>query len=158
MTAFSDKILISSCLLGNPVRYDGQSKGLIHPQITTWQQQGKLVLICPEVAGGLPVPRPRAEQRNGKVIDEYGNDVSEAFTRGAEAALALCKAQQIGFALLKEFSPSCGSSQVYDGQFNGTKIQGQGETAKLLTEHGIGVYSELTLSQLINDYQALCGH
>ncbi|WOH36304.1 DUF523 domain-containing protein [Thalassotalea fonticola] len=147
-----NKILISSCFLGNKVRYDGQTKVLVDPQITTWQQQGCLVVICPEMSGGLPVPRARAEQVGSKVIDEFAVDVTEQFQRGASYALELCQKQQIKFALLKEYSPSCGSSQIYNGHFNGTKVDGQGVTAKLLSEHGIAVYSELTLEQLIRDY------
>lgn len=146
------KILISSCFLGNKVRYDGKAKALVDPQISTWQQQGRLVVICPEVAGGLSVPRARAEQIGNKVIDEFTIDVTEQFLQGANHALELCQKQQIKFALLKEYSPSCGSSQIYNGQFNGTKINGQGVTAKLLSSHGIAVYSELTLEQLIIDF------
>lgn len=148
-----NKILISSCFLGNKVRYDGETKSIVDPQITTWQQQGCLVVICPEVSGGLSVPRARAEQVGNKVIDEFGVDVSEQFQQGAVQALALCQKQQIKFALLKEYSPSCGSRQIYNGEFNGTKIDGQGVTAQLLSEHGIKIYSELTLEQLIFDYK-----
>ncbi|TKB45383.1 DUF523 domain-containing protein [Thalassotalea mangrovi] len=144
------KILISSCFLGNKVRYDGQAKSLLHPQLQTWQQQGRLVVICPEVAGDLPVPRPRAEQSGDKVIDEFGNDVTRAFTQGAAKALALCQQQGIRLALLKEYSPSCGANMIYDGTFSGTRIAGMGVTAKLLSEHKIQVFSEQTLEQLIN--------
>ncbi|WNC74336.1 DUF523 domain-containing protein [Thalassotalea psychrophila] len=146
------KILISSCFLGNKVRYDGKTKSIVDPQITTWQQQGCLVVICPEVSGGLSVPRARAEQVGNKVIDEFGVDVSEQFQQGAKHALGLCLQHQIKFALLKEYSPSCGSNQVYNGDFNGTKVNGKGVTAQLLSDHGIAVYSELTLAQLIIDY------
>ena len=143
------KILISSCFLGNKVRYDGVAKAILHPQLTTWQLNQQLIVICPEMAGGLPVPRPKAEQLNGKVIDEYGKDVSAQFVAGAKQALLLCKEHDIRYALLKEFSPSCGSGHVYDGSFKGNKITGMGVTAQLLTEHGIKVFSELTLNELI---------
>ncbi|OUS32087.1 hypothetical protein A9Q98_02125 [Thalassotalea sp. 42_200_T64] len=149
------KILISSCFLGNKVRFDGKTKTLIDPQIATWQQQGRLLVICPETAGGLAVPRPRAELLAGnvaeRVIDELGNDVTKPFQQGANAALALCQQQHIKYALLKEYSPSCGSSEVYDGHFQGKKIIGMGVTAKLLTASGIKVYSELTLAKLMSD-------
>ncbi|KGJ88093.1 DUF523 domain-containing protein [Thalassotalea sp. ND16A] len=145
------KILISSCFLGNKVRFDGKTKTLIDPQIATWQLQGRLVVICPETTGGLPVPRPRAEQLADKVFDEFGNNVTEPFQQGAEAALNLCQQHHIGYALLKEYSPSCGSRAVYDGHFQGNKIPGMGVTAKLLTANGVKVYSELTLAELILD-------
>ncbi len=150
-----NKILISSCFLGNKVRYDGKTKSIVDPQITTWQQQGCLVVICPEVSGGLSVPRARAEQVGDKVCDEFGVDVTAQFQLGAKQALDLCLLHQIKFALLKEYSPSCGSKQVYNGDFNGTKIKGKGVTAQLLSNHGIKVYSELTLKQLIIDYNNL---
>ncbi len=122
----------------------------MHPQIRLWQQQHRLLVICPEQAGGLPTPRPRAEQRGDVVITEYGEDVTQAFKRGAEAALALCQQHNIRYALLKEFSPSCGSQKINDGSFSQRRIPGMGETAKLLHAHGINVYSELTLTELIS--------
>lgn len=147
------KILISSCFLGQPVRYDGQSKPLIHSVIDNWQSEGRLISICPEVAGGLPIPRPPAElnQPLQKVLTEDGIDVTRQFTRGAELALAVCNKHNIRYALLKESSPSCGSHKVYDGSFTNQKIKGQGVTAKLLSEHGISVYSEDTIEQLVSE-------
>ncbi|WP_068546277.1 DUF523 domain-containing protein [Thalassotalea crassostreae] len=144
-----EKILISSCFLGNKVRYDGKAKALVHPQISTWQQQGRLVVVCPEVAGGLSVPRAKAEQQAGKVINNLGQDVSAEFQHGADLALQLCQRYNIRYALLKEYSPSCGSHEIYDGNFNDTKIKGQGVTAKLLTANNVEVYSELNIAQLI---------
>lgn len=147
------KILISSCFLGQPVRYDGQSKPLMHSVIDHWQSEGRLISICPEVAGGLPIPRPPAElnQSLQKVLTEDGIDVTPQFTRGAELALAVCNKHNIRYALLKESSPSCGSHKVYDGSFMNQKINGQGVTAKLLSENGISVYSEDTIDQLVSE-------
>ena len=56
-----EKVLVSACLLGNPVRYDGVASNYKDETLIRWLGQGRLVSICPEVAGGLPVPRPRAE-------------------------------------------------------------------------------------------------
>ncbi|QDP02697.1 DUF523 domain-containing protein [Thalassotalea sp. PS06] len=144
-----EKILISSCFLGNKVRYDGESKSLMHPQLQTWKDEGRLVVICPEVAGGLSVPRARAEQSKDLVFDEFGNNVTEQFKRGANEALRLCQQHNIRYALLKEFSPSCGGRMIYDGTFSGTKVRGMGVTAKLLSQHGIDVFSEESVEQLI---------
>lgn len=144
-----EKILISSCLLGNKVRYDGKGKSIPHPVIATWLRQDRLVIICPEMAGGLPTPRPRAEQFGKQVFDEFGLEVSVEFIEGAKKALALCQKHAIKYAILKEFSPSCGSTQIYNGKFNGQKIAGKGVTAKLLSEHGIKVYSELSVELLM---------
>ncbi|WP_405602660.1 MULTISPECIES: 2-thiouracil desulfurase family protein [unclassified Pseudoalteromonas] len=51
-----EKILVSSCLLGQPVRYDGRGHAILHPQLNLWQKQNRLIVFCPEVAGGLPIP------------------------------------------------------------------------------------------------------
>ena len=144
-----EKILISSCFLGNKVRYDGKAKAIAHPQISTWQQQGRLVIVCPEVAGGLPIPRAKAEQQGSRVINNLGQDVSVEFNSGADVALQLCRQHNIRYALLKEYSPSCGSHEIYDGNFTGTKILGQGVTAKLLSANNVEVFSELNIEQLI---------
>jgi len=145
------KILVSACFLGEKVRYDGKHKTLSHSIIQKWQSEGRLISVCPEVAGGLPVPRPAAEisNRNGKVITSQNLDVSVAFQHGADIALKLCNKHDIHYALLKESSPSCGSNTVYDGSFSGQKIPGEGKTTKLLRLHGIEVYSELTIEGLI---------
>jgi uncharacterized protein YbbK (DUF523 family) len=145
-----ERILISACFLGEKVRYDGLCKTLQNPLINLWQQQNRLVVICPEVAGGLPVPRKPAElqQHTGGVITKEGLDVSHHFVSGAEQALALCKKYSIQFALLKESSPSCGSTWVYDGNFSQKKISGQGITCQLLIKNDIKVFSEDSIALL----------
>lgn len=143
------KLLISACLLGQPVRYDGQSKPIPEKLwLKELQAQGRLVIICPEVVGGLPTPRPAAERVKDKVITTTGSDVTDAFLKGAEHALQLCQQHNIQHALLKANSPSCGNKQIYDGSFQGQLIEGQGVTAALLTQHGVKVFSEHQLSQL----------
>jgi len=157
ITMFMKKILISACLLGEPVRYDGVSKPLVHPLIDELNERGRLVPFCPEVAGGLPTPRPPAEISGGdgrQVIGQAARvmtreaDVSRAFVLGARAALDLALEQGITIALLKERSPSCGSSFIYDGSFSGTRIKGMGVTTALLRENGILVFSENDISCL----------
>ena len=147
-----EKILISACLLGQRVRYDGDGARSGHELLARWEREGRLVPICPEVAGGLPVPRPPAELRGGdggdvlagsaQVVTAAGADVSPFFRSGAQAALALAERHGIRVAVLKERSPSCGSRFVYDGSFSRTRVPGQGVTAALLREHGIRVFSE----------------
>ncbi|MEH6649371.1 MAG: DUF523 domain-containing protein [Motiliproteus sp.] len=154
-----EKILISRCLLGDPVRYDGQGKALHHPLLQRWQQQQRLIPICPELAGGLPCPRPAAEVEQGRgdlvllqqaeVRCGDGSDVSAAFIAGAKAALAQCQQHQIHFALLKARSPSCGSRNGYDGSFSGQLSDDAiGVTAALLVQNGIRVFDEEQLEQL----------
>jgi len=145
-----EKILISACFLGEKVRYDGGHQRLTHSLIAKWQQQKRLISVCPEVSGGLSIPRKPAEinRLTGTVINCDGIDVTDAFEKGANHTLKLCQKYNIRYALMKESSPSCGSELTYDGSFSNTKIMGQGVTAALLTKHGIKVFSEDSIEQL----------
>lgn len=147
-----EKILISRCFLGDNVRYDNKTIPLKHALIDLWLTQNRLVSVCPEVSGGLSVPREPAEQQenSNRIITISGIDVSQQFNRGAKLALTLCHQHNIRFAVLKESSPSCGSSLIYDGSFTNTKIAGQGVTSKLLRQEGIEVFSEDNLQSLAN--------
>lgn len=146
---FMENILVSACLMGAPVRYNGKSLGL-QPQDLDWLKQHFCIkTLCPEVAGGLPVPRAPAElTAHARVMDNTGVDCTDAFVRGAEQALAFCRAHHIRVAILAEASPSCGSSVIYDGRFSGTKIAGQGVTTALLRRHGIQVFSQHNVAEL----------
>lgn len=137
-----ERILVSSCLIGQPVRYDGRAKTSDSVLLAQWREEGRLVSVCPEVSGGLPVPRPPAERSGDTVLTAAGDDVTEYFRRGAELALATAQRYGIKMAILKEGSPSCGSSRIYDGTFTGTPTPGTGLTTELLREHGIRVFSE----------------
>jgi uncharacterized protein YbbK (DUF523 family) len=145
-----DKILISRCFLGQNVRYNSVVLTLTHPLIVSWQQQGRFIPICPEVSGGLSVPREPAErqQSSNMVITKSGINVSTQFNLGAQQALTLCQQHNIRFALLKESSPSCGSTLIYDGSFTNNKVLGQGITSELLTQHNIKVFTESTVETL----------
>ena len=55
------KVLVSSCLLGEHVRYHGGDAACPSPILDRWSAEGRVVPACPETAGGLPVPRPPAE-------------------------------------------------------------------------------------------------
>jgi uncharacterized protein YbbK (DUF523 family) len=147
------KILISACLLGQPVRYDGRASSTDRADLLrSWQNEGRLVPICPEVAGGLGVPRPPAELVGGtgdavldgeaRLLTAEGADVTDAYLAGARLALAAAQTHQVACAILKARSPSCGTSRVYDGSFSRTLIDGQGVTAALLIRHEIPVFSE----------------
>ncbi|AZL71158.1 MULTISPECIES: DUF523 domain-containing protein [Pseudomonas] len=150
------KVLVSACLLGQPVRYDGRASG--HPDmLQCWQAEGRVVPLCPEVAGGLPTPRPAAEipgGQGGQVLDGQaqvrtasGEDVSAAFMAGAQRALELVRRHGIRVAVLKSGSPSCGNRQTYDGTFTGVKVAGEGVTTALLRRDGVQVFSELELAE-----------
>lgn len=153
------KILISACLLGHAVRYDGKGKLLEHPAIERWKSEGRLVSICPEMAGGMPVPRPPAEIENGasgldvlegraRVLEITGGDVTAEFLNGAHKALAFAQSNGCDYALLIDGSPSCGSIAIYDGSFSGTKHVGNGITAALLAQAGIAIFSHTQIDEL----------
>ncbi len=141
------KILISACLLGVRCRYDGASKA--HPLVSALTERHMLVPVCPEQLGGLATPRPPAERRDSRVVTESGADVTKEYRRGAEETLELCKLLDCQAAVLKERSPSCGRGLVYDGTFTGTLTAGDGVTAALLEKHGIPVYGESQLEELL---------
>ncbi|ASY61921.1 Purine nucleoside phosphorylase [Sinorhizobium sojae CCBAU 05684] len=153
------RILVSACLMGHAVRYDGAAKPLNHPAIERWREEGRLVIICPEMAAGMPVPRPPAEIEPGatgaavlagdaRVVEKTGGDVTAAFRQAAENALALARRTNCRFALMIDGSPSCGSSLVYDGSFSGTRVPGEGVTAALLRANGIEVFSDREIERL----------
>jgi uncharacterized protein YbbK (DUF523 family) len=99
--------------------------------------------MCPEVAGGLPVPRPAAElQPDGRALTEEGEDVTWAYERGAAAAVAVARAIGASEAVLKARSPSCGCREVYDGSFSRRRVPGQGVTAAALRAAGVRVRTE----------------
>lgn len=159
MPSMPPKILISACLLGRPVRYDGKGKPLHDPLIERWKAEGRLVGYCPEQAGGLPTPRPPAEIEGGmngedvlagraRVMEVTGDDVTEAFVEGGKKAVAFAQEQGCDAALLIDGSPSCGSGFIYDGSFSGTRHPGFGVTAALMRRAGIAVFSDRELDQL----------
>lgn len=144
-------ILISSCLVGEHVRYDGGTQG--QKSLIQLIEEGHAIHACPELLGGLMVPRAPAEIIGGdgfdvldgraQVITNTGKDVTAAFIQGAQATLKILKDNAIDTVILKANSPSCGNVQIYDGTFSGSKKQGLGVTSALLNRHGIKVMSEL---------------
>lgn len=133
-------ILVSACLIGENCKYDGGNNYCA--AVVDFLADKPYISICPEVCGGLATPRTPVEIINGVVIDKHGKDKSAAFASGAEEAALICNSLNIKLAILKEFSPSCGVSYVYDGSFSGRKISGSGITATLLRKNGVTVWSE----------------
>ena len=133
-------LIVSACLAGFPCRYDG--KKAINTAVQQLVKEGKAIPVCPEQLGGLPTPRSPAEMKAGKVINSDGNDVTEAFEKGAAVVLEIAKQYGCTGALLKARSPSCGKGRIYDGSFSGILIEGNGKTADLLMRNGITVTTE----------------
>lgn len=155
------KILMSACLLGQKVRYDGRDCLQSNARLQTWVLAKSIITICPEMAGGLPTPRLPAEiqgkktgvdvlNSDAKVTTKNGNDVTIAFMDGAQKTLALAEKNNVKIAILKAKSPSCGSLSVYDGSFSGNLIPGMGITAALLNQHGILVFDEDHIDEALN--------
>lgn len=150
-----ERILVSACLLGQPVRFDGTGRRSDDVLFERWRREGRLVPFCPEVRGGLPVPRPPAEISGGSgadvldgravILTPDGTDVTRHFVLGARQALERARSYGIRLAILKEGSPSCGSARIHDGSFAGRKIPGEGVTTALLERHGIAVFAEDSL-------------
>lgn len=155
------KILISSCLLGEDVRYDGNNSSIaFNPNVSFSLKElfmdilceNEIYSFCPEVAGGLGVPRVPAEivktDKPFIVQNAEGADVTINFLVGAKKALDVCTQEDIKVALLKANSPSCGNISIYDGTFTSNLIEGQGLTARLLKENGVVVFNETQLKDL----------
>jgi uncharacterized protein YbbK (DUF523 family) len=152
-------VLVSACLLGRPVRYDGSAKTVAHAALARWAAEGRLVALCPELAAGFTTPRPPVEigeSRDGSEVlagravvrEATGADVTSAYLDGARVALSLARRTGCRFALLTDGSPSCGSRFIYDGSFSGQIIEGVGVTAALLRENGVEVFTEAEIGVL----------
>lgn len=145
-------VLVSACLMGRRVRYDGGHSASAADVLARWRQEGRIVAFCPEVAGGLATPRAPAEIVGGgaeavldghaRVQTDGGEDVTEAFLAGARGALEAAKKAGARAAVLKSKSPSCGSQKIYDGSFDGVLVDGVGVTTAFLRRHGIEVFNE----------------
>ena len=137
-----ENLLISACLLGVECKYSGGSNKLSDERIEALKKEYRLIPVCPETAGGLPVPRDPSERLGDKVISSKGKDVSAQFNKGAEIALYLARRYGCKKALLKRNSPSCGGEFIYDGSFSGALIPGEGVTAELLRAEGLEIMGE----------------
>ena len=139
-------LLVSCCLDGYNTKYNGGNN--YQSKIEDLKKRYKFIYVCPEVVGGLSIPRNPSEISGNKVFSNKGIDVTYEYEKGAKLALFLVKKYNIRKALLKESSPSCGKSLIYDGTFKGVKIKGQGITARLLSENGVEIFSEKEIDLL----------
>ena len=134
------KIMVSACLLGDNVKYNGKNNK--NEDLIRFLVGYDIIKVCPEVMGGLSIPRIPSEIRENKVINRECVDVTNYFNDGAHKVLEIAKKEKIQIAILKERSPSCGSNYIYDGTFNNKVIEGMGITTRLLRENGIIVLNE----------------
>ena len=132
--------IVSACLCGINCKYDGKNN--LNKNLKERVMRGELLPVCPEVLGGLPIPRIPCEIRNGRVYTKDGRDVTKQFTDGARKTLEIAKAAGAKKAFFKQRSPSCGCGKIYNGNFTGKTIEGDGITAALLKQNGIEVLTE----------------
>ena len=147
MFGVMERILISACLVGDNVKYNGGNNK--SPLIEKLLEKYELIPFCPEVEGGLSTPRHPSERKGEEVVNDIGEDVTDNFYRGAELAFNICLFLKIKIAILKDRSPSCGSKTIYDGSFSHKEIKGMGITAEYLTKKGIKVISEDEIDSLL---------
>lgn len=139
------KILVSACLLGAHCRYDGKDNGC--QQVIRLAEEHTLIPVCAEQLGGLSTPRLPVEWQGDRAVNSTGVDCTEAFQKGAREVLHLAQTCGCELAILKGKSPSCGNQQIYDGTFSRRLVEGMGETARLLVEHGIPVINETQVEE-----------
>jgi uncharacterized protein YbbK (DUF523 family) len=166
MMSSQDCILISACLLGERVRFDGRVRKRLGAEIRLWRFQERLIAVCPEVSGGLSVPRSPAEIENGNgcdvlcgksgVIDAEGRNVTTVFLEGAHKALEFARNSRAHVAVMKDGSPSCGVTYTYDGSFSRKRIAGCGVTTALLKANGIEVFTERDLKKVDTYFSRDC--
>lgn len=131
------KIMVSACLLGQKCKYNGGDN--LNESVLAFTKGHDVIPVCPELAGGLSVPRAPCEIVNGVVMNADGENVDKAFRDGAARCVQLAEAQKIDLAVLQPRSPSCGVRQIYDGTFSGRRIEGAGVFASMLRAHGFKV-------------------
>ncbi|WP_411545796.1 2-thiouracil desulfurase family protein [Klebsiella pneumoniae] len=154
-----NKLLVNDRLTGFQVRYNGSEKAQLAATLSRWQQAGRLVIHCPELAAGLPTPRLPAEILGGTGGDvlagrariaangsraQDGNYQLAAWRAAATAWEAGCQA-----ALLTDGSPTCGSQFVYDGSFRGRRKAGAGVAGNLPGIRRLAVFSDGQIPQLL---------
>jgi len=142
--------VVSACLCGINCKYNGDNNK--HEEFVKELRNGQVLPLCPEQLGGLTTPRSACEINGGsgedvlagraRVINAAGEDLTEFFVKGAQECLAIMRQAGIDEAILQRRSPSCGVNKIYDGNFSGQLIAGDGVTAALLKKHGIKVWND----------------
>ena len=138
------KVLVSACLVGENCKYNGKNN--YNEKVIEYLKDKEVILVCPEVMGGLPTPRLKSEidSTNDElvVINEFKDNVTSYFVEGAKKALKKALDNGVEEAILKAKSPSCGVNKIYDGNFNGTLIDGDGVFVRMLKEYNVKIMSE----------------
>ena len=140
-------IVVSACLAGINCKYNGDNNK--NEKVVDILKEGRAITVCPEVLGGMDIPRIPCEiiRKNNKrkVLNKKGEDYTEEFVKGAKKTLEIAKIVSADTAILKSKSPSCGFGKIYDGSFSGNLVAENGFTADLLDKNGIKVFTEKDL-------------
>ena len=131
------KIFVSACLMGKNCKYNGGNN--YSEAVKKYVEGHEVISMCPEVEGGLPIPRTPAEIVKGVVTNRDGVSVDKEFRAGADKILDVLLEEKVELAILQSRSPSCGIGRIYDGSFTKTLTNGNGIFADLLVKHGIKV-------------------
>lgn len=140
-------LLVSSCLLGNNVRYDGKNCKI--DNIDLLENNFTIIPICPEI-DVLGCPRNSIEIKNNEVIDKDNNNYTTLIKKKIASIINLCKENDVKYALLKEKSPTCGSHFIYNGTFSRKLIQGSGLLVSELKKLHIQIFNEDEVLKLLN--------
>ena len=134
-----ETIIVSACLLGDKCRYDGKAN--YNEKVKFLREHFNIVPVCPEVLGGMSIPRIPSEIKNNSVVNKNGKDVTRYFQKGADSVVNVVKYLNIKKAVLVDHSPSCGVYKIYNGNFNNTLINGEGFTTRELKRLGVKCYT-----------------
>ena len=134
------KYAVSKCLCGYNCKYNGSNN--LNDKLKDLENNNEVITICPEIFGGLPVPRIPFELKDGRAINKEGLDITDKVINGCNKALKLILDNNIDLVILKENSPTCGVNYIYDGTFTHTKIKGCGLLTQMLKENNIKVISD----------------
>ncbi len=132
-------VMVSACLLGIDCKYNGKNN--LNKELIESLEDYRIVPFCPEQLGGLPTPRPKSEIRNSIVVNEFGEDITRLFKKGAEESLKIFRLVKPAFVIFMDRSPSCGVGQIYDGTFSSRLINGNGITVELFLQNNVKLYS-----------------
>jgi len=134
------RIGISSCLLGENVRYDGGHK-LDRFLRDTLGKRVQYDPVCPEVECGLPVPREsmhlRGDPENPRLVTtRTGIDRTDHLVKWARKRVGELESENLSGFIFKSRSPSCGMECVEIIQEKGQRVKpGVGIFARIFMEH-----------------------
>lgn len=144
------KILVSRCLYEADMEgYEGEGRAVTDVRFKTLKERGLLVPVCPESLGGKEISGVDAQIKDGKVISAAGKDITKQYISGSEKAAEYAVRNGFICAILRDTSPMCGSTKVYDGTFTGTLVEGEGFAAERIRKAGIPVFTEDQLDEVM---------